>query len=501
MNEPFSSTLTSLAAGLRSVVVGLCITLSACSSSDVLLLTGGVGSGGSGLAEGFVSGFGSIIVDGVAYDDSAAAERLEARDGQSGTLPLAIGQQVRLRLDSDGRVEQVEMRPQLRGPVTRAPVDQGATLLLQVLGQPVRLVKQAGTGFVPTTVEGLASPSSLALGTEIEVHGHWVADPVAGAVLMASRIERLPQRPAYYTISGLLSTAEPGLLVLNPSGPVKLIASEPTVNDGVGAELRAWITPVQWQQATASTPWQPLPVTGLAAKAPELQSQARIRLTAALRAGQLDPVTGSLQVQGFDVFVPAALRNQLSNTESRPFALQLRRRDDGRFELDQLSGGDANDDGLGALLRLKAALRWPTTLSDQFSVRGISVSGFAAAAAASGTCANQSSGATVYVELTASRGTPGSPPVVQTVACQQSAPQRAVHEDQGEVLGVEPATDNQPARVLWRPEGAAAPIRIELPDRLNLPPAAIEALSGQRLDIDFQYDNGAPVLRRLRPGK
>ena len=40
-------------------------------------LAGGVGSGGSGLAEGTITGFGSVIVDGTRYDDSAAQVLVE----------------------------------------------------------------------------------------------------------------------------------------------------------------------------------------------------------------------------------------------------------------------------------------------------------------------------------------------------------------------------------------------------------------------------------------
>ena len=44
--------------------------LASCGGGGIADLAGGVGSGGSGLAEGTVTGFGSVIVDGVVFDDT-----------------------------------------------------------------------------------------------------------------------------------------------------------------------------------------------------------------------------------------------------------------------------------------------------------------------------------------------------------------------------------------------------------------------------------------------
>jgi hypothetical protein len=183
---------------LRSTLLSLALAVSAC--SDPQLLSGGVGSGGSGLAEGFVTGFGSIIVDGVAYDDSAASEEADARDARSKAPTLAIGQKVRLALDEQGRVTRIELQPQLRGPVTRVSFPSDAVKHIEVLGQPVRVIAQATQGFAPTVLEGLDSLDRLAAGTAVEVHGQWVMETGTGAVLYAARIERLAQAPTHYRL-------------------------------------------------------------------------------------------------------------------------------------------------------------------------------------------------------------------------------------------------------------------------------------------------------------
>jgi hypothetical protein len=146
---------------------------------------GGVGTGGTGsFASGPVTGFGSVIVSGVAYDDSRAAVLDD--DG----LPLAGAQALRLgmTLDIEGNLPEavagalratatrVQLRTALVGPVVS--VDAAAGRLV-VLGQDVTVT--------PVTVldnrlsGGL---SALRAGGVVAVHG--VPD---GAAILASRIE------------------------------------------------------------------------------------------------------------------------------------------------------------------------------------------------------------------------------------------------------------------------------------------------------------------------
>ena len=57
----------------------------------------GVGSGGSGVASGTVTGFGSVIVDGVEYDDSGASRQSEDAAGGLVNAPVKLGQQVQVQ--------------------------------------------------------------------------------------------------------------------------------------------------------------------------------------------------------------------------------------------------------------------------------------------------------------------------------------------------------------------------------------------------------------------
>ncbi len=149
---------------------------------------GGVGTGGTGsYASGPVTGFGSVIVGGVAYDDSRAAVLDD--DG----LPLAGAQALRLgmTLDIEGSLPEgaadalratatrVQLRSALVGPVVSVET---ATGRLVVLGQDV----------VTTPVTVLDSRlsgglSALRTGDVVAVYG--VPD---GSAVLATRIEPAP---------------------------------------------------------------------------------------------------------------------------------------------------------------------------------------------------------------------------------------------------------------------------------------------------------------------
>lgn len=146
---------------------------------------GGVGTGGTGsFASGPVTGFGSVIVSGVAYDDSRTAVLDD--DG----LPLAGAQALRLgmTLDVEGSLPagapgawratatRVQLRTALVGPVVS--VDPGTGRLV-VLGQEVTVT--------PVTVLDSRLPGGLRAlrpGAVVAVHG--VPD---GSAVLASRIE------------------------------------------------------------------------------------------------------------------------------------------------------------------------------------------------------------------------------------------------------------------------------------------------------------------------
>ncbi len=164
--------------------------------------TGGTGATGGSYVEGPITGFGSIIVGGVRFDDSSA--RVEDGDGGGRSRDdLRLGMRVEVEsgaISDDGSggraaiATRVRFASDLIGPVTAADAN---GLLIAVLGQAVR-VTQA------TVVDGaLGGAGSLVVGDIVEVHGF--IDP--GALIdryVATRIERRSATPAAFRVRGLV---------------------------------------------------------------------------------------------------------------------------------------------------------------------------------------------------------------------------------------------------------------------------------------------------------
>ena len=142
----------------------------------------GVTSGGTGsFATGAITGFGSIIVGAIRFDDSKAISILDVDDDNTDLRgQLKLGMVVRVKgkpkIGSSADAESVEVRSELLGPVSRMDAT-----TLTVLGQTV--VVTATTFFG----DGLAGLASLALNNVAEVHGFVNSENNA---ITATRIER-----------------------------------------------------------------------------------------------------------------------------------------------------------------------------------------------------------------------------------------------------------------------------------------------------------------------
>ena len=163
---------------------------------------GGVETGGTGAGayvQGPISGFGSVIVAGVRFDDSSAS--IEDPDGRvRGREDLRLGMLVEVESGpigadgSGGRAAtaiRVRLASELLGPITSTDLSNAR---LSVLGLPVRLTPA-------TVIDGAAGgAAALQLGDVVEVHGFFA--PADGYV--ATRIERRSIAPASYRVRGLV---------------------------------------------------------------------------------------------------------------------------------------------------------------------------------------------------------------------------------------------------------------------------------------------------------
>lgn len=153
--------------------------------------------------QGTVTGFGSVIVNGVRFDDSG----ISATDDDGQKVALGLGMRVEIdsgRIDdSTGTARAHAMRSGglVTGPVQGTPNASAGTLT--VLGQPVDVT--ATTVFDDSLAAGL---SAVADGTVVEVHG--LRDSATGRIV-ATRIEAKSAATAYKlrgTVSALDTTAK-----------------------------------------------------------------------------------------------------------------------------------------------------------------------------------------------------------------------------------------------------------------------------------------------------
>lgn len=163
----------------RLAVAGLSAALLACGGGGGS--SAGVGTGGTGsFAVGSVSGFGSVIVNGVHFDDSGA-DVFDDDGNSSSSSALGLGMVVEIRgsVDDDGlagTAQSISYYSELKGPVTA--VDAGAGTVT-VFGEVVSVT-------ATTVFEGVAGLAGIAVGNVVEVYGL----PGASGTLVATRIER-----------------------------------------------------------------------------------------------------------------------------------------------------------------------------------------------------------------------------------------------------------------------------------------------------------------------
>ena len=165
----------------------LCIVLCACIGL-LAACGGGVGTGGTGaFASGPITGFGSIIVNDVHFDDSSARVETDNGNGRS-REDLRLGMVVEIEADAvrnnAATAQRVRIVSELIGRVDAV----GANTLV-VNGLTVRT--NAGTVYDAAFVGGVAG---IAVGMMVEVYGFFTG--AAGEVL-ATRIEPRPDASAY----------------------------------------------------------------------------------------------------------------------------------------------------------------------------------------------------------------------------------------------------------------------------------------------------------------
>lgn len=222
----------------------LSLLLAACGGGDSTLIAqpGGVGSGGTGISLGTVSGFGSVIVNGDRLDDSLAALEVESEPGNPNkagidATQLKLGQQVEMDYPRGSTtLSKIAVQAQLIGSV--AQVDAAAGRLV-VLGQEVRTNANSLSGPV-SLFDAYESLASVSVGDRVEIHGLPRSDASTGIpVLQATRIEHLSDRASFVRVSADITELNSarnqfrlGTLTVQLAAGARLLPAGVTLADG-----------------------------------------------------------------------------------------------------------------------------------------------------------------------------------------------------------------------------------------------------------------------------
>lgn len=178
--------------------------LAAC--GEGMTVSGGVGTGGTGITTGTVTGFGSLVIEGDSYN-SATAEYLQGNDeddaAPASALSVALGQQVQVLIDDQGNPTTVLVEPTLIGEASTV-----SDIGMNVNGVTVRFNTDLRAG-PRTYYAGLSGPSAVEAGMKVEVHGLYGVDG-NGPYVQATRIAQLPATSTVTRITGVVTNLSLG---------------------------------------------------------------------------------------------------------------------------------------------------------------------------------------------------------------------------------------------------------------------------------------------------
>ncbi len=200
----------------RQVLAVLIIAgLAACGSGSGMLA--GVGSGGTGITAGTITGFGSVIIDGTRYLDSTAIYDITS-DTSAATVispTLAkIGQHAEVATDTNGNATAVHIYPEVIGLVTAISA---STNTITVAGTRVVANASNATTLPLTVYGGYTQFSDIKIGDRVEVNGLPMSDS-NGAYVAASRIDLKPSICTWgcaVRVTGTLSNLTSSTFTLN----------------------------------------------------------------------------------------------------------------------------------------------------------------------------------------------------------------------------------------------------------------------------------------------
>lgn len=142
---------------------------------------------GMSTVSGTVTGFGSVIVDGVRIDDKAVTAGKEHGDGAIVAVELKLGQHVEVEHDGSLVATKIRVNAEVEGSVSA--VDPVARTL-SVLGQTITINTDAALGPVTVFDNPYTKLDDVKVADAVEVHGLIKTDAAGKVSLQATRIEK-----------------------------------------------------------------------------------------------------------------------------------------------------------------------------------------------------------------------------------------------------------------------------------------------------------------------
>ena len=163
---------------------------------------GGVGSGGTGISSGTVTGFGSVVLDGTAYNSQTPlyyADSSQSPTTLSDSTAVQLGSQLQVQFDTQGAPTNMAVVPALVGQVANL-----GSSSFTVNGVTVYTNADANAGPL-TYYAGLKDVDDLTAGMAVEVHGALGLNAQGTTYVQATLIKQLPSTNVISRISGVVT--------------------------------------------------------------------------------------------------------------------------------------------------------------------------------------------------------------------------------------------------------------------------------------------------------
>ncbi len=193
----------------------LIFTLSSCGGGTQV--AGGVGTGGTGVVAGTVTGFGSLVMDGIAYN--SATPRYTAESTTQPSIPVTamkvpLGGQLNIQTDTQGNPASVWINPALVGVVTSVNPTAGTLI---VNGMEV-VVNSAASSLPNTFFIGYAGMGAIQLNDRVQVQGVPGITSSGTPFVQATLIKLMPSNLPITRVSGPLAQWNPSQSTFTVNG-------------------------------------------------------------------------------------------------------------------------------------------------------------------------------------------------------------------------------------------------------------------------------------------